>query len=243
MYSDFSEVYDKLMVNYQYDDWIDYYTSIFDKYNISNPDVLELGCGSGSMTLRLAGICREVVAVDRSDDMLAIARDKLKGARNVRLLCSDIRDFKIEKKFDVAVSACDVFNYMHTDDDLKRALKSAKSALKDGGLLIFDISSYYKLSEILGNETFVYDTEDLFYCFENEFDEAKDLAHITVNIFVETDSLYKRIIEEQTQRAFKSESVEEIIKECGFTEVNYFEPFTFEMPNKTSERIVFISKV
>lgn len=240
MYKDFSKVYDLLMWDYDYEKWSEYYKEIFESFSIAPETILEVGAGTGSMTEVLSRDYREVVAIDPSPAMLTLAREKLFDARNVRFLLKDIRDFEIEKKFDACVAACDVMNYMLTKEDFILALKNVRGALREGGLFLFDMSSYYKLSEILGDNTFIHDTEDIYYVFQGEF--AGDTEHIDLNIFIKEGDFYKRYSEVQSMRAYKIKEVLSMVDQAGFREFEALAPFSFSRPKEVTERILFLGR-
>lgn len=238
MYKDFADIYDLLMWDYDYEKWSAYYMEIFSKYSIEKTSLLELGAGTGSMTAYLSRNFKEIVAIDPSSSMLTLAREKLFNTRNVRFLLKDIREFEIEKKFNACLAACDVMNYMLTEDDFILTLKNVKASLKEGGLFIFDMSSYYKLAELLGNNSFIHDTEDIYYVFQGEF--KNEIEDIDLNVFIKDGESYNRYTEVQRMRAYKKEEVIDMMEEVGFKEAQAFHPFTFESSNENDERIMYL---
>src|SRR6056297_1457836 len=155
---EFSEVYDLLMKDVPYDKWIDFLDNELGKKR----NILEIGCGTGEITKRLGDRDYKVTAVDSSENMLVKAYEKLRTMTNIRIIKGDGRNFSIDKKFDAVVSTCDVANYFLNIDDLIDFLKNSYKLLNKEGKLIFDISSYYKLKNILGSNTFVYEKGNIF---------------------------------------------------------------------------------
>ncbi len=151
----------------------------------------------------------------------------------------DGRSIQMDKKFDAVVSACDVVNYMLKDKDLEDFIVNSWNLLKEDGMIIFDISSYNKLKNILGNNTFVSEEEGIFYVWENNFVEEKDISEMTLNFFIKDGDSYKRITEVQSQRAFKVEKVKEVLEEKGFKDVKIYEDYRDKNIDDESERIVF----
>lgn len=242
MYVEFAQIYDVLMDDYDYGRWMRYYQDCCQRFGGHFQRILEFGAGTGNMTGILAKGAREVVALDASEEMLSIARQKLSAVRNVSLLTAEMQSFVIEKKFDIVVSACDAMNYLMTEEELFSSFRSAWNCLEGSGLLVFDLSSMYKLSKVIGNNTFVYDTDDIFYCWENSYSESQHTLSMSIHFFqCLKDGRYERIDEEQTQRGYEPETVLKLLKEAGFKESYAYEPFTFEQTRSDSNRIAFVA--
>lgn len=241
MYAEFAQIYDVLMDDYDYERWMRYYQDCCQHFGGRFQHILEFGAGTGNMTTLLAKSGREIVAVDASEDMLSIARQKLSGVRNVLLLTAEMQSFEIDRNFDMVVSACDAMNYLMTEEELLSAFFSAYHCLDESGIFVFDLSSIYKLSEMIGNRTFVYDTEDIFYCWENSYSEAEKTLSMTIHFFKHFErDRYERIVEEQVQRGYETGTVLNLLKRAGFSECHAFEPFTFDGCRRKSERVAFI---
>lgn len=242
MYGEFAEIYDLLMDGYDYERWELFYEDCCRRFGGKFDRVLEFGSGTGNMTQRVATKARQVVALDSSEEMLSMAKQKLLGKRNVTFLRAEMESFDIEKKFDLVLSSCDAMNYLLTEEDLLSAFCSAYKALDHFGLLVFDMSSVYKLSKMIGNRTFVYDTDEIFYCWENFYDDQHKTLSMNIHFFrqVEEDR-YERILEEQMQRGYDVETVLKLLERAGFFEYYAFEPFSFEESRPDSERIAFVA--
>ncbi len=232
---EFSEVYDLLMKDVPYDKWIDFLDNELGKKR----NILEIGCGTGEITKRLGDRNYKVTAVDSSENMLVKAYEKLRTMTNIRIIKGDGRNFSIDKKFDAVVSTCDVANYFLNIDDLIDFLKNSYKLLNKEGKLIFDISSYYKLKNILGSNTFVYEKGNVFYVWENSFDTKNNLAEMSINFFIKEDNYYKRICEIQKQRAYKTEIITEELKKIGYKNIKIYDDYEYSKPEEDSERIVF----
>jgi len=232
---EFSEVYDILMKDVPYEKWV----KLIDKLMNKKRDLLEIGCGTGELTKILGNKNYKITAVDSSENMLVKAYEKLRTMPNISIMKGDGRKFSIDKKFDGVLSSCDVVNYMLKKEDLHNFLKNSYEVLNKDGIIIFDLSSYSKLKNTLGNNIFINEEEGVFYSWENRFDERNDLLEMTLNFFVKEKSMYRRITEEQIQRAYK---IEEVVKELnliGFKDIRLFDNYKDVEPDEKSERIVF----
>ncbi len=241
-YSSFAQVYDFLMNDFDYDSWVKYIQEIFKRESRNPKNILDLACGTGNVTNRLAQKGYKLTGIDISSDMLTLAQVKAeKMGVQVKYLNQDIRAFKANDNFDCVLCACDGINYITDKNDLISLFSEVYSVLDDKGLFIFDISSYYKISQILGNNTYGENYENVSYIWENYFEENTSICELDLTIFLRKKELFERHQETHIQRAYKSEEIYEILKEQGY-EVEIYENYTFNRENSLSERINFICK-
>lgn len=242
-YEEFALYYDELMDDVDYEGWFLYIKDIFTRSDIEPKEVLEMACGTGNLTYYLCKEGYNVTSFDMSEEMLSIAYNKLLHFKNLKLLKQNMNDFKMSKRFDSIVSICDSINYILNKDELLKIFKNVYEHLKEDGLFIFDINSYYKLSEIIGDNTFVEDRDDIYYVWQNYFDKASSLAQFNLDFFIkDEDGSYMRFDEEHIERAYQIEEIESILKEAGFKGIKKYEAFTFNTPKNNSERINFVAK-
>ena len=183
-YGKFASLYDRLMSDVDYDAWADYVGSFIP----DGSDILECACGTGEISLRLAKKGYSVTATDVSDDMLMIASRKqreagLAGSR-LRFVRMDMRKLDHHKRVGCILCTCDGVNYLTSREDVKSFFSSAYSLLKPGGLLLFDISSRYKLEHVLGCNCFADTGEDFPYIWQNAYDEKTKLISLELSFFV-----------------------------------------------------------
>lgn len=242
MYRSFSLVYDEMMADVNYQQWVDY---VYDLASSCRriEKVLDLGCGTGNLTFLLAKKGCDVTGVDISTDMIAVARSKhLNGSegRKVKFLVQDMRMLDLEMQFDLVVCACDSVNYLLNVDDLKSAFASIKNVLHVGGVFIFDVSSEYKLREIVGNNTFAENFTNCSYIWENFWDEDNKLSYQSLTIFRKKDELYEKIEEQHVQKAHSEDEIYDCLTEQGFSDIRFYDAFSVEPSAEYSER-VFVS--
>lgn len=241
-YNQFAYIYDELMNDFDYKKWADYIYEIFDKYNIENKHILEMACGTGNLTKELLDRGERVVAFDLSEDMLSVANEKIGLNKLVKFLNLDMTDFNLNNKFTSVVSICDSISYITDLINLKKVFKNAYNHLEDDGIFIFDINSEYKIKSILGNNTFVYDKEDIFYSWENYYNEDTKICDFFLTFFVEVEeNLFERFNEEHSERAHSVEEIVSLLKSVGFKTIEYFNAFSFDDIGEESERINFVA--
>ena len=241
-YGEFAKIYDDLInEDINYDNMISRIIEICNEHNIECKDYLDVACGTGNVTVRLAKHFKDIYAVDLSEDMLREAFNKLKENRiKGKIICQDMTEMQLNRKFDLITSVLDSTNYITDEDDLEKYFSSVKEHLKDDGIFIFDVNSYYKLSEILGNNIYTYSEEDVFYTWENVFED--DMVSMFLTFFVKQGELYERFEEEHFERAYKEEELESALSNCGLKVINKFDGYSNNKVQANSERIVYVVK-
>ncbi len=243
MYYNFAYLYDELMNDFDYKAWYEYIESIFDKYNKRPVDILEMACGTGSLSYYIGKEGYKLTCFDLSEEMLSIAYDKLRRFKNVKILRQDMTSFSINKKFDSVISICDSINYILDKDNLLKTFSNVYNHLKDDGIFIFDINSYYKLKYIIGNNTFVEDRDNIFYTWQNNYDDEDDICDFYLTFFYSEDhENFVRFDEEHHEKAYKIDEVQGLLKKAGFDQVDVYDAFTFKSPGDKSQRINFVAR-
>lgn len=223
MYSNLSKVYDIFINDYDYENIIKKIEPIFKKNNVKN--ILDLACGTGNMTMRLYSLGYNVSGVDISEKMLAIAKEKA-SRKNYKIpfFHQDIRDFDVNKKFDVIVSFTDGYNYLVSEKDIKKSFERVCNSLNDNGIFIFDMSSIYKFENIIGNKTFAENDENASYIWENYYDEDKHILEFDITLFIkkENSELFEKTVESHIQRGYKVDDVKKMLIDSKFEIENIF---------------------
>lgn len=244
-YKDFAILYDDLMAEAPYEDWVR-----FTKHFIENKKVhsfLDLGCGTGEITLQLAKNIPVVYGVDLSAHMLAIARKKAEiNKQNITWIQQDIRYLEGFSNVDLCVSYCDVMNYIVHESDLQRTFELVYASLADDGLFIFDVHSLYHVENNLIKETFAHATDSMAYiwdCFPG--DHPGEMYH-EMTFFYENKkdgNTYARIDEVHHQRTFSVETYLKLLEGAGFNQLHVFSDFSTKTTytSEKAERIFFIA--
>ncbi len=241
-YGEFAKIYDELInEDINYDSMINKIIKVCTENNIEFNNYLDIACGTGNVTVRLAKSFKKIYAVDLSEDMLREAFEKFKKNKiKGKIICQDMAELNLNKKFNLITSVLDSTNYITEKEDLISYLEGVKEHLNDNGLFIFDINSYYKLSEILGNNIYTYSEEEVFYTWENSFEE--DLLTMFLTFFVKKGELYERFEEEHLERAYTEYFIEESLQKCGLKVLSKYNGYTEEKVHEKSERIMYIVK-
>ncbi len=241
-YKEFASLYDELMKDFDYEMWFSYIEDIFNIYEKKPKHILEMACGTGNLSIYLADKGYRLTCFDLSEEMLSQAYVKLNRYKNVKLLNANMIDFKINQKFDAILSICDSINYIIKKQDLKATFENAYNHLEDDGIFIFDINSFHKLKNIIGNNTFIEDREDIFYTWQNYYDEINNTCQFYLSFFINDDeNIYSRFDEEHIEKAYTVDEIVELLNNAGFKTVDYYEAFTTEKINPLTERINFVA--
>ncbi len=239
-YKEFSEIYDTLTFDVDYNEYIKFLNKIFKKNKFKPELVLDLACGTGTMTKLLSEQGFDVIGIDYSADMLDVAKKKCEGL-DILFLNQDMTSFELYGTVDVIVCALDSLNYITNKNDIKKIFKLAHNYLNYDGLFIFDINTPYKFKNVLGNNTFVYEHENIFYTWENE--TKKDITQFYLNFFVKNESgVYERFEEVHIQRAYTKEFIINELQKSGLKIQELCSDFKFKKPDEKSDRYFFVAK-
>ena len=245
-YESFAQVYDRFMEDTPYDSWTEYLKEIFKKHNLihSTNIIADLGCGTGNMTERLAENGFDMIGVDLSEEMLAIASEKaVEKNLDILYLNQDMREFELYGTVDAIVSICDSINYITEPDDLLEVFKLVNNYLDPKGLFVFDIDTMYKFEKVLGCNSFCETTENSAYTWENYYDNDEQINEFYTNFFIETDNgLYERHEEYHYERGYSIEDIKELLEEAGLVFEAVYDELTFHEPTERSQRIFFVAR-
>ena len=243
-YSGFAKVYDLFMDNIPYGEWTEYVKELFAEEGITDGILLDLGCGTGSVTELLAKAGFDMIGIDNSEEMLEIAMEKREDSGlDILYLLQDMREFELYGTVKGVVSICDSMNYILEDEDLMDVFRLVHNYLDNEGIFIFDMNTMYKYEEILADNTFAEDREESSFIWENYYDEEDEINQYDLALFVkEEDGRYRKYEETHLQRAYRQEDVEEMIRESGLELLHVYDAFSKEAPTEESERIYYVCR-
>ena len=243
-YSGFAKVYDLFMDNIPYGEWTEYVKELFAEEGITDGILLDLGCGTGSVTELLAKAGFDMIGIDNSEEMLEIAMEKREESGfDILYLLQDMREFELYGTVKGVVSICDSMNYILEDEDLMEVFRLVHNYLDNEGIFIFDMNTMYKYEEILADNTFAEDREESSFIWENYYDEEDEINQYDLALFVkEEDGRYRKYEETHLQRAYRQEDVEEMIRESGLELLHVYDAFSKEAPTEESERIYYVCR-
>lgn len=237
MYDDFAGLYEKLQ-DVNYEAFADYIEEIFKSEDIKPELVLDLACGTGTLTCLLAKRGYDMIGIDASCEMLDIAREKAQSlGADILYLNQDMTDFELYGTVDAIICTLDGVNYLTEDKELEQMFSLAGNYLNPGGIMVFDINTEYKLSRILGNNTYVNEEKDIYYVWQNEYDEGERICYFRLDFFEkQPDGSYHRSIEEQAERAYSLDEIRSAADKGGMKVSAIYDEFTLSPPQNESQR-------
>ncbi|MDO4513171.1 MAG: methyltransferase domain-containing protein [Lachnospiraceae bacterium] len=258
-YTDFARVYDTFMDETPYEEWKEFLIGLIVRYGVSVPinrrneqDVLEsernlvvdLGCGTGSLTELMAEAGYDMIGVDNSQEMLRIAMDKRDAAGHETLyLLQDMRELELYSTVGTVLSVCDSVNYLLTEEDLLQTFRLVNNYLYPGGIFIFDFNTVYKYAEVIGDTTIAENREECSFIWDNYYHEEEQINEYDLTIFVkEQKDLFRRYEETHLQRGYTLEQMKRLIEQAGLAFVAAIDADTHGEVTRESERIYCVAK-
>ncbi len=236
MYNSLAAYYDRFMNDVPYGAWIAYIEKILGK-RVKGRDV---GCGTGKFTVALKVAGYDVSGSDQSPEMLSLAMTVARNAGvNVPFILQSAEKLYSDKPLDFITACCDVVNYLKNP---RVFFEKAYAALNHGGVLVFDISSEYKLTEVIGNNTFTDTVGDVTYIWENALDKKRRRVDMRLTFFEAAENnYYSKSTDEQTQFIHGAAALKESLKSVGFSSVKVCGFLKNRAPAPDEERIHFIA--
>lgn len=245
-YTGFAEVYDIFMDNVPYQEWACYIRELLKEHGIEDGLVLELGCGTGTLTECMAEYGYDMIGADNSGEMLELAmKKKEKSGHDILYLLQDMREFELYGTVRAVISACDSVNYILEDEELAEVFRLVNNYLDPGGLFLFDFNTEYKYREILGEQIIAEDREDTSFIWDNYYDEDERINEYELTLFIADDEhkgLYRKYKETHFQRAYTLEEMKRLIERSGLIFIEAYDAYTRKPPGDGSERIVIAAR-
>ena len=256
-YQDFAYVYDEFMDETPYDLWCERIDLLIKKYGISEPKrdvkealeseknlVLDLGCGTGTLTEMLYAKGYDMIGVDNSDSMLSIAMEKKEvSGSEILYLLQDMRELELYSTVGTVISVCDSINYILDEEELLEVFLRVNNYLYPGGIFIFDFNTDYKYREIIGDTVIAENRDNCSFIWENYYDEDENINEYDVTVFVKEESeLFRRFTETHFQKGYTKERMEALIKKAGMEVLLMKDADTDGEVTGESQRIYVVAK-
>lgn len=250
-YTSFASVYDTFMDNVPYREWGKYLSELLCEFGIREGLVLDLGCGTGTMTEYLAEAGYDMIGVDSSEEMLEIALEKKqRSGHDILYLCQDMRDFELYGTVRAIISICDSLNYITEPEELLQVFRWVENYLDPDGVFLFDFNTEYKYREVLGDRTIAESRDDCSFIWDNYYYEEEKINEYELSLFVreerdeeagggggEKRELYRRYRETHFQRGYTLEEMRALLEQAGMHILSVYDAYTREIPRENSERI------
>ena len=245
-YKDFAFFYDLLMKNADYESRFDYIIGLLAENGIGEGILLDMACGTGTLSKMFAQKGFDVVGVDASEEMLSKAQEKkLEENFDALFLCQKMEELDLFGTIDAAVCTLESLNHVTEKEKIREIFRRVALFMNDGGVFVFDVNTLYKHREVLGNNAFVFDTENVFCAWQNTLLEDGETTQIDLDIFEsdeEEDDVYVRYSEEFFERGYELNFLKKTLEQFRFEVVGIYDDMTKEPIKENSERAVFVCK-
>ena len=236
--------YDGLTRDIPYEKYLRFFKTLLRRYGVTATTVLDLACGTGSLSVLLAKHGYRVLGVDRSEEMLTVAAEKAMELEENQpfFVAQPMQRLRIHEPVDACVCALDSINYVTKPQDVQKAFRRVYESLRPGGLFVFDINTPYKL-EGLDGQVFLDETEDSYCVWRAVYDKRHSLCRYGMDLFQQAnDGLWERSFEEHVERAYTPEELSGWLADAGFAQIEQFGNLRLEAPENTELRIFFAAK-
>lgn len=242
-YSSFARYYDALTRNADYKKRADYFCSVLERLGHNAGLTLDLACGTASFTLELAARGFDVFGLDSSAEMLSAAQQKsAETGYNILFICQQMQKLDLYGTVDTVVCTLDGINHLTNEKDVMETFRRVSLFLNPGGYFIFDANTVFKHKHILGNNVFVYDTEDVYCVWQNNFEGKSNRVAITLDFFERNGNFYTRSSEHFYERAYEALTLTDMLSRAGMQTVGVWENLSFKEPAADSEKILIAAQ-
>ena len=231
--------YDALTMDVDYPRWADYVEGHFRRLKRPVETVLDLACGTGSLTYELSGRGYTLTGVDLSADMLSLAEEKCRGLENrPQFFCQGMEALRLPARVDACVCCLDSVNYVLQPQKLRRAFRRVYEHLEPGGLFLFDADTPEKL-ESMDDQIFLDETEDEYCVWRGEYSSRRRVCSFWMDVFRREGNVWRRGEELHEEFAYTMDELEAYLKEAGFTDIKRFGELKFRAPKAGEQRVFF----
>lgn len=242
MYTGFAKAYDTFMDNVPYESWVEFIKEKLGQYGIKEGIMLDLGCGTGTLTGLLSDEGYDMIGVDSSIEMLDIAKQKLGDREDILFLCQDMREFELYGTVRAIVCVCDSINYILEKEELQEVFRLANNYLDPDGVFLFDFRTPFSYEEI-GDQTIAENREEMSFIWDNYYYGDEKINEYELSLFIrEEDNLFRKYTEVHYQKAYLLEEIKELIEDSGLIFLEAKDNYTNEDVTDESGRIVVLAR-
>lgn len=244
-YGIFSGVYDILTENVDYEKFAHKICSLLRENHVDGGLLLDLGCGTGTLSFLLEKDGYDVIGVDASEDMLMVANEKkFEENSSTLFLCQKAEELDLYGTIDCAVSCLDTLNHIDSIEKVKSAIQKLSLFMNMGGIFIFDMNTPYKHEKVLGNNTFIYDMDEVYCAWQNTYNDSTKATTIDLDFFIknEDDDLYERYSESFCEYSYSVEDIKSILNQSGFELLGMYDDYSDNRVSEQTQRITFVAK-
>lgn len=236
--------YDRFTADVPYAAWADYLEKHFARSKLPIHTVLDLACGTGSLTCELAERGYEMIGADLSEEMLAQAAEKARNVSGIPpiFLHQAMEELDLYGTIDACVCCLDSVNYVTRPKKLARAFQRVHTFLMPGGLFLFDINTPDKLRGLDG-QLFMDEDEDACCIWRAEYSPRRRVCTYGFDLFFQMENgLWDRMEEVHEEYAYEPEELEDMLRQAGFRQIKQYGELKMRRPAPGEERIFFAAR-
>ncbi len=241
-YGIFASYYDLLTGNVDYKKYAERISELARENGIRSGKLVDLACGTASLSLELEKLGFSVTGIDLSCDMLTYAaQKKYSSGSKINLVQQDMAALSLPGKADVFVCSLDALNHLDCFEFVKMTFRQVAKYLNKNGLFIFDMNTVYKHKYVLADNVFVHDTDEVFLTWQNEYNDMERSVLITLDFFVpDEEENYIRYSESFKEYAYETDKIVKAIDECGLELRAMYDDLSYESPSDETQRILYV---
>lgn len=242
-YESFSFYYDRLTENVDYGALCEYICGIFADYGVRSGILLDAACGTGTMSVLMSEKGFDVIGTDASADMLSEAQNKMyESGRDILFLCQSFEELNLYGTVDAAICTLDGINHLTDEKEVQTAFDRISLFMNPGGVFVFDVNTVYKHRNVLADNTFVYDMDDVYCVWQNFSDPQTDTVEMSLDIFENEGESWYRSCDSVTERAYPDEKIRQLLNSAGFEVLEVCDFMTREAVRENSEKAVYVCR-
>lgn len=242
-YHTFAAYYDGLTDNVAYQQYAEKILQFLRSNGVEGGLLLDLACGTGNMSLPMARAGYDVIGVDASPEMLSAASEKAYDAEaDILFLCQKMQKLDLYGTIDAAICTLDGINHLTSSEDVQTVFERVSLFMNPNGIFIFDVNTPFKHEQVLADNTFVYENEDVYCVWQNELEAQTCTVKIDLDFFIKDGQTYSRVSESFSERAYDENEISSMLSSAGFDVLAKYDGETFQTPSRASQRVIYIAK-
>lgn len=242
IYTGFAKAYDTFMDNVPYQEWMEFIREKLNQYGIEDGIILDLGCGTGTLTGLLSQEGYDMIGVDSSIEMLDIAKEKFGNREDILFLCQDMREFELYGTVKAIVCVCDSINYVLEEEEVKEVFRLVNNYLDPDGIFLFDFRTSLSYEEI-GQKTIAENREEMSFIWDNYYYEEEKINEYELSLFIkERENLFRKYTEMHYQKAYSLEEMKTFLTESGLLFLEAMDNYEKKEADEKSKRIVVFAR-
>lgn len=242
-YHSFAYFYDKLTENVDYKGIARSVDGYVKRFGGRKGILLDLACGTGSLSEELSSVGYDVIGVDSSCEMLNCALDKkYESGLDIQYLCQDMRRLDMYGTIDVTVCVLDSINHLESAEDVLRVFERVSLFAFPDGMFIFDVNTLHKYRDVLADNAYIYNLDGVYCGWQNEYNKTDNSVAVYLDFFEEDGETYRRYTEAFSEIYISDEDIRKMLAKCGFEVLGVFDDYTDKALAESTERAVYVCR-